>query len=97
MENCPKRALHQPDDHYGRVGGAHSLYSPGLGAHSGRHLWGSPACWTLSGFVTDRSPTVNGPHILIIQPSVEPAPPISPPSPSASGGTGARWVDLLGC
>ena len=42
MESCPKRARHQPDDHYGWVGWALSLYSPGLEAHSGRHLGGFP-------------------------------------------------------
>ena len=97
MESCPKRARHHPDDHYGRVGRALSLYSPGLGAHSGRHLWGSWACWTLSGFVSGRSHAVNGPPVLVIWPSVEPAPPISPPFPGTSEGTGPRWVDLLGC
>ena len=97
VESCPKRARHQPDDHYGRVGWALSLYSPGLGAHSGRHLWGSRACWTLSGFVSGCSPIVNGLHVLVIRPSVEPALPVSPPFPGASRGTGPQWVDLLGC
>ena len=97
MESCPKRARHQPDDHYSQVERALFLYSPGLGAHSRRHLWGSRACWTLSGFVSSRSFTVNGSHVLLIQPSVGPAPPVSPPFPSANGGTGPRWVDLLGC
>ena len=84
-------------DHYGRVGRALSLYSSELGAHSKRHLWGSRACWTLSGFVSGRSPAVNGPHVLVILPSVGPTPPVSPPSSGASGGTGPRWVGLLGC
>ena len=97
VESCPKRARHQPDDHYGRAGRALSLYSPGLGAHSRRHLWGSRACWTLSGFVGDRSPSVNGPHVSVIRPSVGPASPVLPPSPGTSGGTGPRWVGLLGC
>ena len=97
VESYPKRAHHQPDDHYGRVGRALSLYSPGLGAYFGRHLWGSRTCWTLSGFVSGRSPAVNGLHVLIIRSSVGLAPPILPPSPGASGGTGPRWVDLLGC
>ena len=97
MESCLKRARHQPDDHYGRVGRALSLYSPGLGAHSGRHLGGSRACWTLSGSVGGRFPTANSPPVLVIWPSVGPAPPASPPSPGASGGTGPRWVGLLGC
>ena len=97
MESCPKRTRHQPDDHYGQVGRALSLYSLGLGAHSGRHLWGSRACWTLSGFVSGNSPAVNGPYVLVIRPSVGPAPPVSPPFPGASGGIGPRWVDLLGC
>ena len=35
VESYLKRARHQRDDHYGRVGGALSLYSPGLGAHFG--------------------------------------------------------------
>ena len=96
-ENCPKRARHQPDDHYGWVGRALSLYFPGLEAHSGRHLGGSWACWILSGFVGGRSLAINGPPILVTRPSVGPAPPVSPPSPSASGGTGPRWVGLLGC
>ena len=77
VESCPKRARHKPDDHYGRVGRALSLYSPGLGAHSGRHLWASRACWTLSGFVSGRSPAVNGPPVLVTWPSVGPAPPVS--------------------
>ena len=94
VESCPKRARHQLDDHYGR---ALFLYSPGLRAHSGRHLGGSRACWTLSGFVGGRSLTVNGPHVLVIRPSVEPAPLVSPPSPGAIGGTGSRRVGLLGC
>ena len=97
VESCPKRARHQPDDHYGRVGGALSLYSPGLGAHFGRHLGGSRACWTLSGFVGDHFPATNGLPVLVIRPSVGPAPYVSPPSPGASGGTGPRWVGLLGC
>ena len=96
VESCPKRARHQPDDHYSRAGRALSLYSPRLGAHSGQHLWGSQACWTLSGFVGGRSPVVNGMHVLVIWPSVRSAPPVSPPSPGASGGTGPRWVGLLG-
>ena len=70
VESRPKRARHHPDDHYGRVGGALSLYSPGLGAHSRRHLRGSQACWTLSGFVGDRFPAANGPPILVIRSSV---------------------------
>ena len=97
VKSCPKRARRQPDDQYGRVGRVLSLYSPGLGAHSGRHLWGSRACWTLSGFVSSCSPAVNGPHVLIVRPSVGPAPPVSSPFPSTSGGTGPRCVDLLGC
>ena len=88
VESCSKRARHQPNDHYGRVGGALSLYSPGLGAHFRRHLGGSWACWTLSGFVGSLFPIVNGPPFLVIRPSVEPAPPTSLPSPGASGGTG---------
>ena len=97
VESCRKRARHQSDDHYGRVGGALSLYSPGLGAHSGSRLGGSRACWTLNGFVSDRSPTVNGLHALIVWPSVGPAPLILSPFPGVSEGTGPRWVDLLGC
>ena len=97
VESCPKRARHQPDDHYDRVERALFLYLPRLGAHSRQHLWGSRACWTLSGFVSGRSPTINGPYILVIRPSVEPTSPVSPPFPNASGGTGPRWVDLLGC
>ena len=97
VESCPKRAHHQPDDHYGQAGRALSLYSPGLGAHSRRNLGGSRACWTLRGFIGGFSPVVNGPHVLIIRPSVGPAPPVSPPSPGASGVTGPRWVGLLGC
>ena len=51
VESCLKKSHHQPDDRYGLVGGALSPYLPELGAHSGRHLGGSRACWTLSGFV----------------------------------------------
>ena len=90
VESCLKRAHHPPDDHYGRVGGALSLYSPGLGAHFGRHLGGCRACWTLSGFVGDHFPAANGPPVLVILPSVEPAPPALPPSPGASRGIGPR-------
>ena len=90
VESCPERARHQPDDHYGRAGWAFSLYSLRLGARSGRHLRGSRACWTLSGFIGGRSPTVNGPHVLVIRPSIGPAPPVLPPSPGASGGTGPQ-------
>ena len=97
VESCQKRARHQPDDHYDRVGRALSLYSSGLGAHSRRHLWGSQACWTLSKFVSGRSSVVNGPYVLVIRPSVGPTPLVSPPFPGANGGTGPRWVDLLGC
>ena len=97
VEICLKRPHHQPDDHYDWVGGALSLYSPRLGAHSGRHLGGSRACWTLSGFVGGHFPAANGPPVLVIRPSVGHAPPTSPPSPSASRGTGPRWVGLLGC
>ena len=97
VESYPKRARHQLDDHYGRVGQALSPYSPGLGAHSGQHLWGSWAYWTLTGFISDRSPAVNSPHVLVIRPSARPSPLVSPPFPDASGGTGPLWVDLLGC
>ena len=97
VESCPKRAHHQPNDHYGQVGRALSLYFPGLGAHSERHLWGSRACSNLSGFVSGCSPAVNGLHVLVIWPSVGPTPPVSPPFLGASGGTSPRWVDLLGC
>ena len=97
VESCPKKARHQPDDHYGRVGGALSLYSPGLGSHFGRHLGGSQACWTLSEFVGGHFSTANGPLVLVIRPSVGHAPLALPPSPGASGGTGPRWVGLLGC
>ena len=90
MESCSKRARHQPDDHYGRVGGALSLYSPGPGAHSGRHLGGSRAWWTLSNFISGRSPDVNSPHVLVVQPSIGSAPPVSSPFYGASGGTGPR-------
>ena len=43
VESCPKRARRQPNDHYGRVGRALSLYSPRLEAHSGQSLGGSRA------------------------------------------------------
>ena len=88
VESCPKRVRHQPNDNYGWAGRALSLYSPGLRAHFRRHLGGSRACWTLSGFVGGRSPTINGSHVLVIGSYVGPAPPVSPPSPSASGGIG---------
>ena len=97
VESCPKRACHQPNDHYGRVGGALSLYSPGLEARYGQHLGGSRACWILSGFVGGCFPTVNGLHVLVILPSVGPAPPVWPSFSGASGGTDPRWVDFLGC
>ena len=97
VENYPKRARRQPNDHYGRVGRALSLYSPGLEAHFGRSLGGSWACWILSGFVGGRSPVVNGPPVLIIWPYVGLAPSFLPPSLGTSGGTGPRWVGLLGC
>ena len=97
VESCLKRARHQPDDHYGWVVGAISLYSPGLGAHFGRHLGGSRACWTLSGFVGGHFPTANDPLVLVIRPFVGPAPLASSPSPGASGGTSPQWVGLLGC
>ena len=97
VESCPKRARHQPDDHCGRVGGALSLYSPGLGAHSRRHPGGSRACWTLSGFVSCRFPAANGLPVLVILSFVGSAPPALPPSPGASGGNGPQWVGLLGC
>ena len=87
VESCPKRARHQLDDHYGRVGGVLSLYSLRLGAHSRRHLGGSRAYWTLSGFLGGHFPTTNGPPVLVIRPSVGPAPLALPPSPGASGGT----------
>ena len=88
VESCPKKARHQLDDYYGKVGGALSLYSPRLRAHFGLHLGGSRACWTLSRFVGGHFPTVNGPPVLLIRPSFGPAPPASPPSLGASGGTG---------
>ena len=97
VENYPKRARRQPDDHYGRVGLALSLYSPGLEAHSEQSYGGSRACWILSRFVGGRSPVVNSPPVLVIRPSVGPAPPVSPPSPGARRGTSPRWVGLLGC
>ena len=64
VESYPKRACHQPDDHYGRVRGALSLYLPGLGAHFRQYLGGSRACWTLCGFVGSHFPTANGPPVL---------------------------------
>ena len=76
VESCPKRARRQPDDHYGRVGWALSLYSPELEAHSRRSLGGSRACWILSGFVCGRSPVVNGSPVLVIQQSVGLTPPV---------------------
>ena len=97
VESCLKRACHQPDDFYGRVRGALSFYLPRLGAHYGRRLGGSRACWTLNGLVGGHSPAVKGPPVLVTRPSVGLAPPASPPSPGASGGTGPRWVGLLGC
>ena len=97
VESYPKRARYHPDDHYGRVGGALSLYSPGLGAYFGRHLGGSWACWTLSGFVGGPFLVVNGLPVLVIRTSIGPTPLALPPSPGANGGTSPRWVDLLGC
>ena len=97
VESCPKRARHHPGDHYGRAERALSLYSPGLGAHSGRHLSGFRLCWNPSGTVSDRSPAANGLHVLIIRPSVRSAPLVSPQSPGANEETGPRWVGLLGC
>ena len=96
-ESCSKRGRHQLDDHYGQVRGDLSLYSPGLGAHFRRHLGGSWACWTLSEFVGGHFPTANGLPVLVIRPFFGPTPPASPPFPSVSGGTGPRWVGLLGC
>ena len=96
-ERCPKRTRHQPGDHYGQAGRALFPYSPGLRVHSGRHLGGYRACWTLSGSLRGRSPVVSGPYVLVIRPFVWPAPPASPPSPSTNEETGPRWVDLLGC
>ena len=90
VESYPKRAHRQPDDRYGRAGRALSLSSPGPRAHSGQHLRDSRACWTPRESVSGRSPTVNGPHVLVIRPSVEPALPVSPPSPRASEETGPR-------
>ena len=97
VESCPTRACRQPGDHYGRAERALSLYSSGLGAHSGRHPEGFRACWNPIGTVSCRSPTANGPHVLVIRPSVWPAPPVSPPSPGANGEAGPRWLGLLGC
>ena len=88
VESCPKRAHHQSYDHYCRVGGALSLYFPGLGAHFGQHHGGSQACWALSGFVGGHLPASNCTPVLLIRPSIGPAPPTSPPSPGAKGGTG---------
>ena len=90
VESCPKRARHQPDDHYGWVGGVLSLCSLGLEVHFRQHLGGCRACWTPSGFVGGRFPAANGPPVLVTRPFVGPAPPALPPSPVASGGTGPR-------
>ena len=97
MESYPKRTRHQHGDHYGRAGRALFPYSPRLRVHSGRHLGGYRVCWTPSRSVSGCSPTVNGSHILVIRPSVWPAPLVSPPSPSASEEIDPRWVGLLGC
>ena len=93
-ESCLKRTRHQPYGHYGRAGRGLFPYSLGLGLHSGRHLEGCRACWTPSGSVSVRSPIVSGLHVLVIRPSVWPAPLASPSSPGASEETDLRWVGL---
>ena len=94
VERYSKRTRHEPGDHYVRAGRALFPYSPGLRVHSGRHLGGYRVSWTPSGSISGRSPAVNGPHVLIIRPSVLPA---SLVSPGSSEETGPQWVGLLGC
>ena len=96
-KSCLKRTRHQSYDHYGQAGRALFPYSLGLGLHSGRHLGGCQACWTPSGSVSVHSPIVSGMQVLVIRPSVWPAPPASPPSPGANEETDLRWAGLQGC
>ena len=48
MESCPKRARHQPNDHYGWVGRALSLYSP----RARGSFWATP--WGFSGLLDSK-------------------------------------------
>ena len=97
VESCVKRTHHRPNDHYDREERAPFPYSPRLELHAGRHPVGCRPCWSPSGSVSVLSPTVSGPHVLVIRSSVWPAPPASPPSPGANEEIGPRWVSLLGC
>ena len=64
-----------------------------LGGHSPVH---SRPVHPLGESVGGRFPTVDDWHDFVVQPSVWPVPPASPPYPGASEGTGLRGTDLLG-
>ena len=97
VESYLKITFHLPMDHYGQVGRALCPYLSGLRVHVGQLLMGFRPCWSPSGSVSVRSPTVSGSHAHVIRPSVWPAPLASPPSPDASGETDLQWVSSLGC
>ena len=59
MESYQKITRHLPVDHYGQVGQALCPYFSGLEVHVGQLLVGFRACWSPSGSVNVRSPTVS--------------------------------------
>ena len=95
--SCSRRVRHLPDDHCGQVGRALCPYLLGLGVQVGQRLMGFRPLWSPSRPVGARSPIVNSLHVYTIQPSVWPALLAYLPFLDASGETGLRWVDSLGC
>ena len=97
MESYLKRTRQLSVDHYGQVERDLCPYFSGLGVHVGRILVGFRPCWSPSGSVSVRSPTVRGSHAHVIRPSVSLAPLASPSSPDTNGETDLRWVGSLDC
>ena len=97
VESYLKITHHLSVDHYGQVDRALCPYFSGLGVHVGQLLVVFRPCWSPSGSVSVRSPTVRGLHAHVIRPFVWLAPLASPPSPDASRETDLRWVGSLGC
>ena len=97
VESYLKITHHLPVDHYGQVERALCPYLSGLGVHVGQLLLGFRPCWSPSGSISVRSPTVSSLHAHVIRPSVWLAPLASPPFPDAIVEIEIRWVGSLGC
>ena len=78
---------HLLEDHYGQVEWALCRYFSRLRAHVGQLLVGFRPCWSPSGSISVRSPTISGSHAHVIRPSIWLSSLASPPSPNAIGET----------